>query len=67
MTLQNLKTIIDECGIGAAHIAKSIGMKRGTFNNKLKGNNGSRFTDAELDSIKNALMNIAAKIVKESN
>lgn len=37
--------------IPPATIAKHIGVLKGTFNNKLKGNNGTRFTVAEIEAI----------------
>jgi hypothetical protein len=42
--------------------AAAIGMTRGTFNNKLKGNRNANFSIGEIDKIESFLLNICKKM-----
>jgi len=53
-----LKELLEVSGIPASYLADNIGMARGTFNNKLKGNNGSYFTVFEMDKIKEVIVKV---------
>lgn len=59
----DITTLITQSRITNATIATAIKMKRGTFNNKLNGNNGSYFTDEEIEKIKGFLKDKATNII----
>lgn len=59
----DLIVILAQSRITNATVAQAIKMKRGTFNNKLNGNNGSYFTEEELEKIKGFLKNKATNIM----
>lgn len=59
----DLIAILIENRITNATVAQAIKMKRGTFNNKLNGNNGSYFTDDEIEKIKGFLKDRATNIM----
>jgi len=65
MTVQLLLSKINEYEISVAYLARKTGMHRSTFNNKLKGNNGSKFTDAELIHVEFILDQMARGILKK--
>jgi len=43
-----LRELIEANGIDKAHLARCIGMSKGTFGNKLHGNNNARFSGGEM-------------------
>lgn len=59
-----LKDMLESSGIPASFVADSIGMVRGTFNNKLKGNNGSYFTVFEMDKVREVIGNVMVVLDK---
>lgn len=59
----DLIALLIESRITNATAAQAIKMKRGTFNNKLNGNNGSYFTEEELEKIKAFLKHKATNIM----
>lgn len=61
MTLQ---VLIHKHDLSASYLARSIRMQRGTFNNKLKGNNNTAFTDAELTELRTTLDSINKDLTK---
>lgn len=60
----DLVAILTENRITNATVAQAIKMKRGTFNNKLNGNNGSYFTEEEIGLIKAFLKDKATNIMR---
>lgn len=59
-----LPEIIETHSLSASHIAATIGISKGTFNNKLKQNNGAYFTPHETDKIKKVLEEIGIDLIK---
>ena len=57
-----VKLMIDS-GIPASFLADKIGMARSTFNNKLKGNNGSYFTVFEVDKVRDVVSDVVGVLV----
>lgn len=53
-----LSELINKHDLSRAYLAKKINMLPGTFHNKLKGNNGSRFTGPELSALLLVLLEI---------
>lgn len=56
-----LAEFIEKYGQSATYLAKQINMPKSTFNNKLKGNDGARFTGPE----EVAIMQVIADMGKE--
>lgn len=64
--VMTLLEFINEHEISVAYLAKKTGMHKSTFNNKLKGNNGSKFTHIELLHIKLIIGEIGTDAIKTS-
>lgn len=58
--------LINISKLSSAAIAKGIGMKRGTFNNKLKGNNNTKFTLAEEEQIRKFITDFCETLLKDA-
>ena len=57
-----LRQLIEATGIDKSHLARCIGMSKGTFGNKLHGNNNARFSGGEMVELLGALDNIRKEI-----
>jgi len=58
-----LYQLVEQTGIGKAHLASKMGMPPGTFNNKLSDKQTAyRFTEDEEAKLKEILRNISAMI-----
>lgn len=59
-------SVISKWKINHKMLATSIGMPKGTFNNKLNPNHTSQFTEQETSCIKKVLSSMGAEIVEIS-
>lgn len=59
----SITELIDKHSLSSAYFAKRLGMARSTFNNKMKGNNGSTFTGPEMVRV----LELIAEIKKDLN